>query len=361
MDKLNFKNGKLTILQISDAQDTQWVRHTMVSMLEKACEKVNPDLIVFTGDNILGNHLSDYRFGSGQRKLTRKQEYKILKRALRHVFRIPEDRGIPFAVVFGNHDDRNSFTKDEQADIFRAYNMNRGCENTGKLCGTYRLPVYSTDGTSKLLDLYMIDTAYYDRQDDKCYDEVLPETVEWFKAETVAAAQEGDANALMFMHIPLEEVAEFVDVDEETHKVSLRSDCTGKAGEPVTPVEKDNGFYDAVLENGKVSMIISGHDHTNNFIGEKDGIKFVATPAASFRCYGSKDSRGVRVFEIDENNPDSVNTYTLSMTDLLGDNILTTVRYFLDADEMEKAKYITLGVAGIAAVAGGIIKKCKSK
>lgn len=361
MDKLNFKNGKLTIMQISDAQDTQWVRRSMIAMLEKACDKVNPDLIVFTGDNILGNHLSDQRFGSGQRKLTRKQEYKILKRALRHIFRIPEERAIPFAVIFGNHDDRNSFTKDEQADIFRAYRMNKGCENTGKLCGTYRLPVYSSDDAKKLLDLYMIDTAYYDRENDKCMEEITPEAVEWFKSETATAAEEGDANAVMFMHIPLKEACDFVDVDKEKRQVALRSDCIGKAGEPVTPIEEDNGFYDAVLENGKVSMIVSGHDHTNNFIGEKDGIKFVATPAASFRCYGSKDSRGVRVFEIDENNPDSVNTYTMGMTELLGDNLLTSVRYFWDADEMEKAKYITLGVAGVTAVVGGIIKKCKSK
>lgn len=361
MDKLNFKNGKLKIMQISDAQDTQWVRRSMIAMLEKACDKVNPDLIVFTGDNILGNHLSDYRFGSGQRKLTRKQEYKILKKALAHIFKIPEERAIPFAVIFGNHDDRNSFTKDEQADIFRAYNMNRGCENTGKLCGTYRLPVYSADDTKKLLDLYMIDTAYYDREADKCVEAVTPEAVEWFKKQTAEAKAEGEANALMFMHIPLKEVCEFVDFDKENRKVSLRNDCTGRAGEPVTPVEEENGFYDAVLENGNVSMIISGHDHTNNFIGEKDGIKFVATPAASFRCYGSKDSRGVRVFEIDENSPEKVNTYTLGMTELLGDNLLTDIRYFWDADEMEKAKYITLGVAGITAAVGGIIKKCKSK
>ena len=361
MDKLKFKNGKLTIMQISDAQDTQWVRHTMVSMLEKACDKVNPDLIVFTGDNILGNHLADYRFGSGKRNLSRKQEYKILKKALRHVFSIPEERAIPFAVIFGNHDDMNSFTKDEQADIFRAYRMNRGCEQTGKLCGTYRLPVYSSDESAKLLDLYMIDTAYHDKDEDMCVNGIIPETVEWFNNETKVAADEGDANALMFMHIPLEEVSDFVEFDKDNNKVLLRNDCIGRAGEPVTPVEQENGFYEAVRENGKISMIISGHDHTNNFIGEKDGIKFIATPAASFRCYGSKDSRGIRIFEIDENNPDDVNTYTLSMTDILGDNFITTIRYFWDADEMEKAKYITLGVAGVAAAVGGIIKKCKSK
>ena len=64
MEKIKFNNGKLRILQISDAQDLHWVRKTMLLMLENACEQLKPDLIVFTGDNILGNHLRDYRFSS---------------------------------------------------------------------------------------------------------------------------------------------------------------------------------------------------------------------------------------------------------------------------------------------------------
>ena len=119
MEKIKFNNGKLTILQISDPQDTQWVRRTMLTMLNKACDKVNPDLIIFTGDNILGNHLCDMRFGSKQRKLSREAEFKILETAIHHITNIPEKRNIPFAIIFGNHDDRNSFTKDEQADIYR--------------------------------------------------------------------------------------------------------------------------------------------------------------------------------------------------------------------------------------------------
>ena len=80
MEKIKFNNGKLTILQISDAQDTQWVRKTMLAMLNKACDRVNPDLIIFTGDNILGNHLNDQRFGTGQRKLSREQQKEVIMR-----------------------------------------------------------------------------------------------------------------------------------------------------------------------------------------------------------------------------------------------------------------------------------------
>lgn len=61
---LKFKNGKFVILQVSDPQDLQFVRKTMVKMLDKAYDRISPDLVVFTGDNILGNHLRDARFGS---------------------------------------------------------------------------------------------------------------------------------------------------------------------------------------------------------------------------------------------------------------------------------------------------------
>ena len=53
---LKFKNGKFTIIQVSDPQDLQYVRKTMMKMLNEAYDRVKPDLIVFTGDNVLGNH-----------------------------------------------------------------------------------------------------------------------------------------------------------------------------------------------------------------------------------------------------------------------------------------------------------------
>ena len=359
MDKIKFNNGKLTILQISDAQDTQWVRKTMLAMLNKACDRVNPDLIIFTGDNILGNHLSDQRFGTGQRKLSRGEQYKILETAIHHVIDIPELRNIPFAVIFGNHDDRNSFTKEEQADIFRACRMNRGLETTGRLCGTYRLPVYSTDGEKNLFDIYMIDTAYYDHAADKCYEEITPEAVEWYKKES----EENQNPAMMFMHIPFKELEHFVETDADGKVLGLRNGATGDAGEHVCPLPEDNGFYEAVRSNGNTKMIVSGHDHTNCFTGNRDGIDFVATPTSSFRCYGDH-TRGVRVFDIYEHNPENIYTYTLTMSDLMGDGLVTKIRYFWDADEMEKKKYAVLGAAaltGVAAIAGGIIKKWKSK
>ena len=53
-------------MQVSDTQDMKYVRKAMVNMLDNAYDKLKPDLVLFTGDNILGNHLLDARFGSKQ-------------------------------------------------------------------------------------------------------------------------------------------------------------------------------------------------------------------------------------------------------------------------------------------------------
>ena len=52
-------DGKFTIMQISDAQDLPLVRKSLVRMINRACDVLHPDLVLFTGDNILGNHIND--------------------------------------------------------------------------------------------------------------------------------------------------------------------------------------------------------------------------------------------------------------------------------------------------------------
>ena len=363
MEKVKFNNGKLRILQISDAQDLHWVRKTMLQMLNNACDMLKPDLIVFTGDNILGNHLRDYRFSSKKKDMTREEEFEIMRTALAHVIDIPEKRNIPFAMIYGNHDDMNSFTGDEQAEIFRAYSMNRGFENTGDLCGTYRLPVYSSDGEKQLLNLWMMNTSWHDKELDRCFNDITEKQVEWFKNESAAQKEINGGKAfdsLVFMHIPLKELNDFtVECTPDEATVEMGDKYLKKApgvcgdfNEPVSPLDNDNGFYSEVLNDGGVLAIISGHDHRNDFVAEKDGIKFIATPAASFRCYGGKN-RGVKLFEFDENDTSDFFCRTVYYDELCGNGPIAKLRWFLDADECEKKKFAVLGGMAIGAAALG--------
>ena len=122
-------------------------------------------------------------------------------------------------------------------------------------------------------------------------------------------------------------------------------------------LEESSGLFDAALECGDVRGIVSGHDHVNCFEGKYKGIDFIQTSCASFRCYGG-EMRGVRIFEIDERDPENYMTYFFNYADLCGRGVASKLRYFWDADELEKTKAAVLaGTAVAAGVAGAIIKK----
>ena len=61
------KDGTFKILQVSDPQDLVHPRKAMLQMLNAAYDKLRPDLVLFTGDNILGNHLLDFGPFSGSK------------------------------------------------------------------------------------------------------------------------------------------------------------------------------------------------------------------------------------------------------------------------------------------------------
>ena len=58
----------------------------------------------------------------------------------------------------------------------------------------------------------------------------------------------------------------------------------------------------------------------------------------------------MRVFEIDENDPCSFETYEIGYFDLFGENAKTKIEYFMNADEYDYKRAILLGSLGLAAV-----------
>lgn len=374
-EKLKFnKNGKFTIIQVADPQDLHFVRHTMIRMLNKAYERVSPDLVVFAGDNILGNHLKDARFGSRVVVHTKEEEYKRMKKAIAHICEPLEERKIPFTMIYGNHDDVNRITKEEQADIYKSYSMCCGLDNPDKSVDvdTFNLPIYSSDGTKKLFNLWMIDSAWHDKEEDRCHEGVKAETVEWYKRVSKELCSENDGKplpSLMFQHIPMPESLDLLEDCDKSDPLAVpffengritkyvkldKTKAEGFLGETICCCHENYGQFEALKEMGDVKAIVYAHDHTNNFIGVHDGIKVIQSSCASFRCYGNH-LRGVRVFEIDEKDPENFNTYFLTYWELCGENLFSKACHLWDADECEEKKLgLLAGFGGAAVVAAGI-------
>ena len=107
--------------------------------------------------------------------------------------------------------------------------------------------------------------------------------------------------------------------------------------------------------------VVYGHHHMIMFDITHEGVRMIQTPAASFRCYGNS-LRGVRVFDIDENNPDTFETTHYTYFDLVGKTASTMVSYFIDADDLEKprrAAGAALAAGAVAGITAAVVKKLK--
>ncbi|HZJ78899.1 MAG TPA: metallophosphoesterase [Clostridia bacterium] len=372
--KLRFnENKKFIILQVSDAQDMHFVRKTMIKMLNKAYDTIRPDLVVLTGDNILGNHLQDASLGYRKVSISDKETmYDRTEAALKHILTPLNERKIPFAFVFGNHDDMSGITKDQQAEIYKSYEycMPFNEDNPELECDTYNVPIYSSDSDKISYNLWMLDTTNHIVDGGEKQDCVTKKALAWYveKSEELKAENGGEpVYSLMFQHIPPPEISELllecrkdeansVKFGGKYYILNPKMAC-GTLGEHPHPYKINNGQFEIAKKRGDVSAIVSGHDHKNCFVGRIDGVDIVQTPCASFRCYGNH-KRGVRVFEINESDPKNYKTYPLSYFDICGNGLIAKLRNIWDADDKFKNKVAILtATAAVALVVIGTIIK----
>lgn len=374
---LQFKNGKFKILQVSDPQDMHYPRHSMLKMLDKAYDTIKPDLVVFTGDNVLSNHLLDARFGNKKVAEGYEATKERMKKSLRIILEPLEKRGIPFAMIFGNHDDMCCMTKEEIIDLYREYSCFVGLTDTYGFgdVGTHNILIHS--GDSPVFNIWMMDTSRVDKELDKGFEGVTEGAVEWYVSKSNSLKELNGGKpmpSLMFQHIPMSEIDACVEecapdalgavkMYDEDKYIRLKPEKvnSGRIYEPTPGCKANYGQFDAVRQQGDVLAVVYGHHHMNMFDIVHEGVRMIQTPAASFRCYGNS-LRGVRLFELDEKTPDKFTTTHYTYFDLVGKTPASLLTYFIDADDLEKPRRTAIGVAAAAAAVGAaalIVKKLR--
>ena len=378
---LRFKNGKFRIMQIADIQDTQITSPDTVSFIEAALDREKPDLVIFTGDQFKG-------YGVSLLVGNREENYR---KGIANFIAPLAARQIPFTFVFGNHDDQMfGIEKEKQLAMYQAYEnciTKAGDESLEGLCNHY-VPIYSEDGKTLLFTLYCLDSLST-TLDGHCA-HVTEGQIEWYKTVRDALKEEtGDyVPALLFQHIPVPEMwdvlkevpkgnkpnaaqgfrehaGKFYDLDE---RYLVPGNCDFLGETPATPAV-NSGEYAACCEKGDVLAMVFGHDHNNSFVSQYGNTKLIYTQGCGFNIYGPKLNRGVRIFDLDENNPKEFQTHTLLYKDLFSpkdiQNKLKYVLYSYAPPSVESVMPTLkkLGVAaGAAAVAGltyGLVKHLK--
>lgn len=319
--KLQFReDGTFKILQLSDIQDNLYLQPLTKNFIIDLLDKTEPDLVVLTGDNIGPN-----------KALTKRGN----KRLIDNVMKIFEEREVRVAAVFGNHDAENRLSKDEQFDVYNEYLCFMGYEyeETKALsgCGTYNLPIMSSEDDSRtVFNLWMFDSQEYNEENDLGgYGCVQKDQIEWYVKTEKALTDENGGKpvpSLAFQHIIVPEVYEvltetgtaenweIVSTTEDyaegysmiksdivyTLPEKYRDEDTFLSETCCSP-EYSNGQIQAMIKNGNVLGIASGHDHKNSFVIPYEGVDIIQTPTVGFGSYGD-ENRGARLITLREDD-----------------------------------------------------------
>ena len=355
-EKLKFSDdGNFKIFQISDMQDGYIMNSANKDFIRAAVIKEQPDLIVLTGDNISG--------GSCGLNITKDFDTLLCKKGINEFMSIFEELGVPVASVFGNHDDEsNKLTKEDEMKIYEQYDCFIGEDEGDALygCGTYNVPIYSSDSNKVSYNLWMIDSNTYDEELGG-YDYVHDDQVEWYVNKSNELKDENggvSVPSMAFQHIIVRKVFDAISVSDDYTQGAMKTDDgryavikpemykTGYLREMPCPSTRYDKEFSSMKEQGDVVAMFFGHDHCNSFELSYQGIDLVATPACNFSDY-SDETRGIRVININENDTTSYETHLINWNDVFGDGIIATAHYNMYACEVTEWNRIKAGLVYI--------------
>ncbi len=186
-------DGKFRIMHVTDTHLNNDNADDTLRLIAMACDTEKPDLVVIGGDNVS----TDTR--EGIRELTNR---------LMSVF---DDRNIPTAVTFGNHDSENGcYTREELMALYNAFPCSVSVDDGPLLtgCGTYRLGIKGSKDSEIKFNVWIFDSGDYD--DEGHYANVAEDQVAWYKTDSalIEFFYGKKINSVAFQHIIVPEIYE---------------------------------------------------------------------------------------------------------------------------------------------------------
>ncbi|EUC47722.1 hypothetical protein COCMIDRAFT_34790 [Bipolaris oryzae ATCC 44560] len=315
------KDGKFKIMQISDLHLSTGLGKCRdeepkgangghcdadprtIEFVERVLDDEKPDMVVLSGDQINGDTAPDVQSAM----------FKIVDPLA--------ERKIPYAAIFGNHDDEGTLSRHAQMDLYESlpYSVSEAGTNTIDGVGNYFVEIQAHSSKHSALTLWFLDTHSYspDETHYRGYDWIKPNQIEWFKttAESLKEAHRHYTHKhldMAFIHIPL---PEYGDRD---------NDRVGNWTEPITAPAFNTHFKDALVEFN-IKSVSCGHDHVNDYCSlakdpstSEPQIWMCYAGGSGFGGYGGYNHfhRRLRVFEIDTNQARIVTWKRLEYGDL---------------------------------------------
>ena len=244
-------------------------------------DQVAPDFVALTGDVLSGGNCKDPCA------------------SLRQAVGVFEERKIPWAIAFGNHDAEGSVSREGLMETMASCAMNLsepGPEDISGV-GNYVLRIQDYSGKQTAAALYFLDSGRHPPTDIGGYDWIRRDQIEWYIHESTSLTQEAGEPlpALAFFHIPIPEYDEVWDLHT----------CYGVKYEVVCCPHVNTGLFAAMHEMGDVAGTFVGHDHINDYEGNLHGIRLCYCRGSGYHTYGREGfPRGARIIELIEGERD---------------------------------------------------------
>lgn len=296
------QNGNFKIIQFTDIhyQKKNPASAVAIDLINEVLDTEKPDLVVFTGDIIYAKPVTE---------------------GFDDIFNPVIERKIPWAYIFGNHDDEHGMSRAELMDyaVNKPFCLAQAGDKSLKGVGNYILEVKSSQESKNSAILYFFDSgAYTPIKGLGTYDWFAANQIEWYSNQSAAYTKENGGvpyPALAFFHIPL---AEYPQMKAEKYDQLIGSkdekECNGKL---------NTGMFAAMRQAGDVMGTFVGHDHDNDYIGNYHDIYLAYGRFSGGNTeYNNLGKNGCRVIELKEGKRE-FSTYIR----LLGGEILYPVEY----------------------------------
>ncbi|KAL2195081.1 Metallo-dependent phosphatase-like protein [Corynascus similis CBS 632.67] len=296
-------NGRFKIMQLADLHLSTGVGHCRdalpegekceadprtLDFVEKILEEERPNMVVLSGDQVNGETAPDAQTAI----------FKYAHLLIKHK--------IPYASIFGNHDDEGSMSRAAQMELIEQlpYSLSKAGPVDIAGVGNYYIEVLSRGSSGhSAITVYLLDSHSYSPNERKFkgYDWIKQDQIDWFRntARSLKRSHKEYTHHHMdvaFIHIPIPEY------------VLPNLTRVGEWKEPSTAPAYNSGFYDALVEEG-ISMVSCGHDHVNEYCGlsktqdEKPALWMCYAGAAGFGGYAGYGGfhRKIRIFDFNMN------------------------------------------------------------
>ena len=170
-NELKFReDGCFKIVQFTDIHwhNGEPADQKSAALMKSVSLAESPDLIVLTGDILSGGGCND------------------AIKSLQEVIEILDQCAIPWAAVFGNHDDEGTANRHKLMEVMQESDLSLAEPGPEEIpgVGNYVLTVQSSAKNKPAALLYFIDSGSYAPTDIGGYDWIKRAQIEWFLSES---------------------------------------------------------------------------------------------------------------------------------------------------------------------------------